>query len=294
MESDANGHATTRNGDRPTYFVPDGPRRFRPTGHTQGPWNPHHQHAGPALALLVRAVERCLVDTGHDVLPLGRLTCEILSPLRIEPLEAHAWVERPGRRVRLVRAELRQRGAPLVTAAAWAVRPAPAELPDHRPTPSSGAAPHGPPAVLPVTDPAQFPEWDCGFMASVEWRFAQGCFSRPGPAAVWARPRLDLVPGECLSPTQRLVLTADSANGVSAELPIDSWLSISPELTLHVTRPPRSAWLCLSAASHIRPGEAGLATAELWDLGGLVGRSHQSLLVLERETEAVARSSHSI
>ncbi|PHQ48082.1 hypothetical protein BLA24_32070 [Streptomyces cinnamoneus] len=259
-----------------SYFERTGPDTYAPTSHTQGPWNPEHQHAGPTVALTTRAVEHCLATSGGDPLDVGRITCEILAPLTLAPMTVRARLERPGKRVRLVRAELGQRGRTVLTASAWAVAHAPGDLPVRS---APAAVPHRPPEGLPSVDPTRRPEWDCGFMASVEWRFADGGFGRPGPAAVWARPRIPLLAGEAVSPLQRLLLTADSANGVSAELPIDRWLSISPELTVHVARLPRGPWLCLDAETSAGPGETGLATGRLWDGEGLVARSAQCLLL---------------
>ena len=38
------------------FYLPSGPDRFRATELTQGPWGLGLQHAGPAAALLGRAV----------------------------------------------------------------------------------------------------------------------------------------------------------------------------------------------------------------------------------------------
>ncbi|MBI2161837.1 MAG: thioesterase family protein, partial [Candidatus Rokubacteria bacterium] len=43
------------------FFVADG-ARFVATGHTQWPWGPGYQHAGPPAALLARAIQRVIAD----------------------------------------------------------------------------------------------------------------------------------------------------------------------------------------------------------------------------------------
>ena len=109
-----------------------------------------------------------------------------------------------------------------------------------------------------------------------------GGYETPGPATVWLRPRVPLLIGEPMSPAQRIALTADSANGVSAVLGIDDWMFIPPELTIHFLRPPVGEWLCLAAESLVRTDGVGLATATVHDRTGPVARSAQTLLVSAR------------
>ncbi|WP_416973976.1 thioesterase family protein [Streptomyces sp. 4F14] len=260
------------------YYEGDDDRGFQPTKHTQGPWDPEFQHFGPPGALLAREIERCAAGTGGEGMSLGRITYDILGPLSLRgPLTVRARVERPGRRVLLVRGELVQDGRPVVSAAAWALRPAPDDVravgtrdhPSHA-LPGSGAT-----AVPPDT-------WVCGFLDSVEWRFVRGGYGEPGPAVVWLRPRVPLVEGEPMSPLQRTVLSIDSANGISAELDIGTWGFVPPELTVHLLRPPTGEWVCLDAATAVGPGLPGLTTATLYDAQGPIARSHQTLLIHRR------------
>lgn len=267
------------------YYENIGEREFLPTKHTQGPWSPDHQHFGPPGALLAREIERCAAGAGGErggdgarALSLGRISYDILGPIALRPLTARAWVERPGRRVRLVRGELVQDGRTLVSAAAWAVLPAPDDVP------AAGAQrrpPSGPPG--PEDIPAGAPgDWACGFLDSVAWHFAHGGYGRPGPAAAWLRPRVPLLAGEEMSPVQRTVLAVDSANGISAELDVTAWGFVPPELTVHLLRPPVGEWLCLDAETSLGPGLPGLTMSTLFDAVGPVARSAQTLLVQHR------------
>ena len=52
----------------------------------------------------------------------------------------------------------------------------------------------------------------------MEWRRVKGDFAEPGPAVIWSRMRIPLVEGEQPSPTQRLMASADSGNGVGSAL----------------------------------------------------------------------------
>lgn len=116
-------------------------------------------------------------------------------------------------------------------------------------------------------------------MAAMEWRAARGGFGVPGPAAVWARMRYPLVPGEEPAPLERVLAIADSGNGASWELDISRWHFINPELTVHLHREAAGEWVCLDAQTTISPGGTGLATSVLSDLDGPVGVGAQSLFV---------------
>ena len=124
--------------------------------------------------------------------------------------------------------------------------------------------------------------WSRGYLDSVEWQWIDGAVTRPGPAVVWMRPRLPLVPGEDLSPLQRLLTCVDSASGASAALDPAEWNFMNTDLTVHVVRPPVGEWVCLRAETTLSTGAVGLAASEVYDERGLVARSAQALLVLPR------------
>jgi hypothetical protein len=91
-----------------------------------------------------------------------------------------------------------------------------------------------------------------------------------------------LVPDEEPSPLERVLIVADSGNGVSWELDINRWHFINPELTVHLHREAEGEWICLDAHTAISPGGVGLATSVLSDLNGPVGTGAQSLLIAPR------------
>jgi hypothetical protein len=254
------------------FYEPCGSGEFRPTRHTEGPWSSEYQHGGPPAALLTRQIEECV--QGEDLI-IARLTFDILKPIPVVPLRVHARPVRSGWRVQLVEATLAQGDRVVMNASAWAVRVVPQQVP----APHEAGSPK--PPTIPPTEwvPAHVPEWDCGFLAATEWRFVRGGYTTPGPATVWTRTRYPLLAGEPMSPVQRVVLTADSTNGVSSMLDIRSWSFIPPELTVHCLRAPRGEWLCLDTATVLNPGAAGLASSRLYDEDGLVAVAAQSLLV---------------
>ncbi len=91
--------------------------------------------------------------------------------------------------------------------------------------------------------------------------------------------RFPLVAGEEPTPTQRLVVVADSGNGLSSLLSFERWWYINTDLSIHLHRLPRGEWICVDARSTLDPSGVGLAETELFDVDGRVGRGAQSLLV---------------
>ena len=252
------------------FYEPLGDGRFRSTPHTRGPWDPAFQHAGPPAALLGRALERCAPR--DDFVP-ARLTFEILRPVPVAELAAAARVVRPGRSVELLDGELTAGGETVMTVRAWRVKATGAETVADRPPPPRPAE------ATPL--PAGLAE-GFGYGEAVELRFAAGSWQVPGPATVWTRLRVPVVAGEEPSGLQRVLAVADSANGVSAVLPLGDWLFINPELTVHLRRPPRGEWICLDAETAISHGGAGFARSVLSDDDGVVAQGAQSLLVAPR------------
>jgi acyl-Coa thioesterase superfamily protein/acyl-CoA thioesterase superfamily protein len=252
-----------------SFYEPLGDGRFASTPHTAGPWDPEFQHAGPPAALLGRALEQC---EPRDDFVFARLTFEILRPIPVAEVAVAARVVRPGRSVELLDGELTAAGETVVTVRAWRVKATGAETVGDRPPPPRPDAATPPPAQLD----------GFGYGQAVELRFTTGGWNEAGPATVWTRLRVPLVPDEEPTGLQRVLAVADSGNGVSAVLPLGTWLFINPELTVHLRRPPRGEWICLDAETTISTGGAGLATSVLSDDDGVVGHGAQSLLVTPR------------
>ncbi len=258
-----------------SFFEPLGEGRFRATEHTVGPWDPAAQHGGPPAALLGWHLEQC--EPRPEWL-LARTTVEILGPVPVGELTVAARLVRPGRSVELVEAELSAAGRPVARARGWRIRQDPslaveagAQPPPSRP---DDAVDRG----VPTTQ-----GWSGGYLAAQEWRFTRGGFTEPGPATLWARSRVPLLPDQPTSPVQRVLLLADSGNGISGRLDPRRWYFINPELTVHLHRPPVGEWLCLDAHTTIGPAGVGLAESRIYDERGAVGRGAQALLVAPRD-----------
>jgi hypothetical protein len=253
-----------------SFFQPLEEGRWRATAHTIGPWDARFQHGGPPSALLGRAIEQA---APRDDMLVARMTVEILGPIPVGDLDLRAAVVRPGRSVELVEAVLSAAGRDVARASAWRVL---------RTEANSIPTRHQPPPPLPDEASDMTHDWVDGYLSAIEWRFARGHFMEPGPAAAWTRMRVPLVPDEEPSPLQRVLVVADSGNGISSELNMQKWHFINPELTVHVHREPVGEWICLDATTTISTTGAGLATSVLSDLDGPVAVGAQSLLVARR------------
>jgi hypothetical protein len=255
------------------FYVPLGGDRFSATAHTAGPWSSDSQHFGPPAALLVRALETLAPPHPAE---LARVTVEILGSAPVAELTVRARVERPGRSVELLQAELASDERVVARASAWRIATSDTSMVGTDggpllPTPRSAAE-------------SPWPEgWQSGYLDAVEWRAVRGGMDVPGPAAVWARQRVPLVDGEEPSGLQRLFAVADSGNGVSNYLDPRQWWFINSELTVHLRRPPAGEWIGLDAVTLVGKHGIGTATSILHDADGPVATGAQALMVRPRQ-----------
>jgi hypothetical protein len=264
-----------------SFYEPDGDA-YVATGLTRGPWDPGAQHAGPPAALIGREIERLgggrMAGGDGNPAQVGRLTYEILRSVPIGRLRVHAEVIRPGRRVELVKALLTsEEGKLLVMARGWRLRTEEVSF-------EAPAATDQPPAGPERAEAGSFPElgYDVGYHSAMEYRFIRGGFTELGPAKVWMRMGVPLLPGEEPSPLQRVLAAADSGNGVSVTLDWSRYLFINVDLSVHLHRMPAGDWICLDAVTFPEPNGIGVADTRLLDQRGSIGRAVQTLLVAER------------
>lgn len=247
--------------------------RFHATFSTTGPWFADAQHGGPPAGLLIRAFERCEPRPGMQ---LSRVTVEVLGKIPAGDIEVHAAVERPGRSIEMLGAELVAGGRAVLRARAWRLAEG-----DTAEVESGAAAPLPPPDGAHLR-PDRAEGWLPGYIDAVEWRWVSGGWDVAGPGELWGRPRVPLVEGEEASPLQRMAVVGDSANGIGSPLDLRSWLYVNTELTLHLHRAPVGEWTGVRASSVIGPSGLGTATGLLFDERGQVGRTTQGLTVRPR------------
>lgn len=255
------------------FFIQEADDRFISTEWTVGPWSRESQHAGPPAALLGWAIERAV---GRPDLQVARITCEILRPVPVAPLQLTAEVLRPGRSVTLASASLSDAKGEVMRAQGWLIRTTDLDL---ERVVHADEAPGGLDVSVAIET---FPTEEPSYLAAMEWRSVKGGFIEPGPAALWARMRHPLVDGEETTPLSRVLTLADSGNGISTALDFAKWVFINPDLTVYLHRMPEGDWVCLDAQTTIEPTAVGLATSTLSDVDGVIGRGLQSLFVAPR------------
>jgi acyl-coenzyme A thioesterase PaaI-like protein len=242
--------------------------RVRATELTRGPWDPGAQHGGAPSALLGHAVEA--VEPGADMRTV-RVTLELLRPVPIGELRVDTEIVRPGRRVQLVAACLRDVAgdAPVMRALALRIRRAEGVAPEVAATDALPAVP-GPEATrtLPYGEGPTFAN--------------EGVELRPADGAVWIRLRVPILAGAPPSPLERALAAADFGNGVSSVLDWNAHVFINPDLSVHLERDAEGDWIALVAETTIGADGTGQSFSTLYDERGRIGRAVQSLFVDRR------------
>jgi hypothetical protein len=244
---------------------------------TRGPWHPNHQHAGPPIALVCRAIEHAAA--GHGLTHISRLTANLLRPVPIAEVAIEVATDYAGRNAGHFSARLMAGGKEVARFTALAQRENDLALPDGLPGHPLPLAPKGPQESAPCEFP--FAGRHVGYSDLVETRIAHGRMFN-GPCAIWFRLRHPLLQGEAPSEYQRVAVAADSGNGISAVLDLERYSFVNSDLSIHLLRRPRGEWICLDARTYLGPNGGGLAESALYDQDGLIGRSMQSLSVSRR------------
>lgn len=256
------------------FYGPAGTDTFVATPATAGPWNGRSQHGGPPSALAARALELHEPDQGQR---LARVAIDILRPVPLGKITVRVRTIRPGRRVALLEAVLEADGREVMHARGWRI----AAGDGQNPVTAPGPAPPPIPGEQPL--PTFAGAHTTGYLQAIDWRYvAGGGFDTPGPARVWARPKIPLIAGEEPSPMCRTLLIGDSGSGVSSVLDPATFMFINVDLTVVLPRDPVGEWLLLDAATTIGAQGTGLAETTVYDPGGACGTVLQTLLVAPR------------
>ncbi len=230
-------------------------------------------HGGAPAALLAREIEA--VSPGEDML-VARITFEFVGPVPLAPLEADAWIQRPGARYQLVEAELRHQGRTVVKARAVRLRRGDVVLPETALPPSQppcegpGEAFHrrsrrgGRGGLPPHGDGDPFRRRD-GLRdrtgARVVSPGASACGRRaPEPAAARGRGRRLRQRGQPRAGLRPASVRQHRPDGAS-------------------TAKPWASGCCSTRVTVADPIGAGLAASRIYDERGAIGVSAQTLFV---------------
>jgi Thioesterase-like superfamily len=268
---------TTESMPSSAYVALDGDS-YRPSSLTRGPWHPDHQHAGPPIALICRAIENAALKQG--LTHLSRLTANLLRPVPIRDVTIEVITNYVGRNSAHFSARLKADDKEVAQVTALAQRENDVKLPDGLPGHPLPFAPRGPddsPAAI-----FPFHSKRVGYADLVDTRIAHGVFCK-GPCAIWFRLQHPLLESEEPSAYQRVAVAADSGNGISAVLDFARYSFLNLDLTINLLRKPVGEWICLDARTCLGPNGCGLAEPTLYDLHGFIGRATQSLAIRVRD-----------
>lgn len=245
---------------------------FESTDLTRSNWLPEIQHGSPPLALLTNAIEEELAD--GPGLRIGRLTLDILGAIPVAQVRVRAWVERPGKRISLLAAEMTPTdgGRPVARVTAWALAPT---------ATADAATDRYPPLIEGPTQPLPPDWWKVGgYLDTVDFR--PQADDPSGARIFWLTPRVGLIDDEPTTALERLAMVVDSANGVGSALNPQEYLFMNTDTAVHLHRLPTGSDFAVRARASVGADGIGVTTAELFDRVGLIGTSAQTLLVQRR------------
>jgi hypothetical protein len=237
-----------------------------PTDWSRGPWNHAMLHGGPVCGLAAAAVE----GLAGDGLLCARMTVELHRPVGLDPITVAARMVKPGRRARVIDAELSQGGQVVVRAMSqWVRRDGLDEPPGPVPPP---------PVTTVASGDADFdyprPGFNCD---AVEIASVRGSTEESGPGQVWVRLVVPLVAGESTSRWAATATLSDLVAAAAWEEAPEGESFINADVTLQLNRLPAGEWLFLDARSHVA-GAVGLNEALLADHLGPLGRVLQTIV----------------
>jgi hypothetical protein len=238
-----------------------------------GPWYPGALHGGAPAALAARVLVEAVAD---PALRLARITYEFVRPVMVGAMSVSTELVRPGRRVTLIDATVRDgAGIEVMRARGLFARPAAFAVEADEPPP------------FPGPEDGSRNDWvRSGPMFAthgMELRFVQGQFALPGPSIAWFRLQVPIVAGEPVLGVERIAAAGDFGNGIASVLDWGRHSFINPDLTLYVEREPVDEWVALQSEMRVVQGSVSLATSVLWDRRGRIGLAVQSLLVDEHD-----------
>ncbi len=247
---------------------------FDSTSGTRSNWDPEIQHGSPPLALMAKLIEELAADSG---LRVGRLTLDILGAIPVSRVRVRAWVERPGRRISLMIAEMsagrsdgQQRAVARVTAWLLATSDTADAATDRYPPLVEGNA---------ISVPHSWAGAK-GYLETISWR-RQPDTGDTGNVG-WLSPLVPLVDSEPTTDLQRLAMVVDCVNGLGAALDPDQFVFMNTDTAVHLHRLPAGKDFGLRARGSIGPDGIGVTTAEIFDRRGFIGTAAQTLLVQRR------------
>lgn len=235
---------------------------FVPTGLGPSFWDPAKQGGAQICGLTAQLLNAIAVPV--PMLPV-RLTLDIYGAVPMVPLTARTRLLREGRRIQLAELELEADSRTWVRAALLRVRKEGEEA-----------------QLEPLTHP--FPHGAQGqARVLAESIRIIGSEAEPGPGAVWMRVITPMIAGEPIDPLACVAAAADWGTTVAPPASLNDWTYASLDLSIHLSRMPRSDWMLLDGTSEVAGNGTGVATLRIGDTEGMFGTAHQSVFLNRRE-----------
>ena len=246
----------------------------RPTGRPITPAGRGTRRAarGPALGLLVHAVEADRDARRDDGLMVGRLSFDILGTMPVDVVDVAVRVTRAGRTIELVEATMSHGGRVAVVLRAWLLQP----------TDTARLEGTGLPAIPRAGLPAPVGrDHDVGRRFH---RLGRGPprAGRAGAGCVLGAHPVPLVEGEPVSPLARAAGLFDIANGITTRVDPRDVAFPNLDLTAHLFAQPRGEWIGFDTAVSFGPTGVGVTSSALHDTGGPIGTMAQVLTIRPR------------
>lgn len=245
---------------------------FRSTVRAQGAWNEHEQHMGPASGLLAHEIDRFTRDAQEKGLRIARISYDILGLIPGGDVTVELAVERPGRTIQLVRAEMTGAdGRPCIRARAWLLVTSDTSA-------AAGLEDEPMPPLKDCRETDGSAVWPGGYIAQL--RLRQHPSARPGRGQTWVSSSFPLVEGEA-APFGEFIRDLDAANGmVTRTRPMGGGYAFpNVDLQVHLLRAPEGEWKGLDTRVSFGADGVGLTSSTVHDAAGVVGHLEQTLTV---------------
>jgi hypothetical protein len=260
----------------PALFVEDG-ASLVPTSYAVGPWRRDTLHGSAVAALLGSVLER-------DDATVARVTVDILSTLRLGPMQLSVSEDEGGRRVRRRTAVLHGPDRPVAQATALYISVSPesagaaSESEARKEVSGARRDSAGPPPQPLAPLPEGRTGWP-GFESSAMALYTMR--SEPGEMLGWFRLLVPALVGHPATGLPAALAAADYASGAThMVLSLKRWTFMSTDLTLNLIRPPVGDWVGLTAApALVGATGVGLTTGVLHDGSGTFARCSQTQFI---------------
>ena len=250
--------------------------RFGASEYVAGAWDPNVQNGAPVSALLVRALER---RAPREDARLSRVVVDLLGPV---PISDQMWVfaqlQRTGAKIELLSADMLAPGPngslrTVAKASGW-------RFACHDSTELEFAVD---PPLSPLGDASRYRVDDGApqsYLTSLDWCSLTELTAMP--AECWAKPHVDLVKGEAMTPLERLFSVADIANGLGTRITMGEWSFQNTDLVVHIHRAPEGEWIGVRAETNYGPDGVGISARTLFDRRGAIAKIQQAQLLRPR------------